>query len=66
MHKVRTIVIADPGRLSVCIEGLHSAQNNEAKWHSAVRCYSVNKRCFVMCAWKMRIIVLFVAKYCQI
>jgi len=36
------------------IDGLHTTQNNEAKWHSAVRCCSVNKRCFVVCAWKIR------------
>jgi len=35
-------------------DGLHTAQNNEAKRHSAVRRHSVNKRCFVMCAWKLR------------
>jgi len=32
------------------------AQNNEAKWHSAVHCHSVtvNKCCFVVCAWKIK------------
>jgi len=29
-----------------------TAKNNEAKFHSAVRCHSANKCCFVTCAWK--------------
>jgi len=29
-------------------------QYNEAKRHSAVYCYSVNKCCFVMGVWKIR------------
>jgi len=35
-------------------DGLYTAQNNEAKWHSSIHCHSVNKHCFVMCAWKIR------------
>jgi len=56
-------------RLSWSIDGLHTAQNNEVKWHSAVRCHYVNTCCFVMCVWKirqkMRITVLFVTNLVQ-
>jgi len=56
-------------RLSLIINVPPKAQNSEAKWHSAVRRHSVNKRCFVMSArnirQKMRIVVLFVTNLVQ-
>jgi len=35
--------------IEASIDGLHTAQNNEAKWHGAICCHSANKRRFVVC-----------------
>jgi len=37
------------------LDGLHTAQNKEAKRHSVVHCHSAGKHCFVTTfAWKIR------------